>query len=87
MAAFQPYTGAYRDEREAYSWSCYATCPVYEVRAFRPGLPPPPADRKWVRMLQYGQRGPQLAMLVDHRTADFSQMLAQISAPRPLVEG
>lgn len=79
MAAFQPYTGAYVDAQETCRWSCYATCPVYEVRTFDDGLPAPPDGRKWVRRPQHGQTGPQVALLVDQLTAEFSQMLAQIS--------
>ena len=79
MAAFQPYAGAYADERETWRWSCYATCAVYEVRAFDDSLPAPPVGRKWVRKAQHRQAGPQLALLVDQATADFSQMLAQVS--------
>jgi len=82
MAAFQAYAGAFTDGRQDYRWSCYATCPIYEVRALDAGLPAPPDGRKWVSRRQHGQSGPRLAMLVDHQTDDFSHMLAQILEPR-----
>jgi hypothetical protein len=83
MSAFAPYAGTYDDERRSYRWSCYATCPVYEVRPIDGGLPAPPGGRKWVARRQYGQSGPQVAILVDGVTTEFSQMLMQIS-PRKL---
>jgi len=79
MAAFQPYAGAYVEAQDTCRWSCYATCPIYEVRTFDDALPAPPAGRKWVRQPQHGQSGPQVALLVDQVTTEFSQMLAQIS--------
>jgi len=78
MSAFQPYAGAYDCERELYRWSCYATCRVYEVRPVDSALPEPPRGRKWVAKRQHGHSGPQLAMLVDGPTAEFSHMLAQV---------
>lgn len=84
MAAFTAYAGTFEDGRQIYRWSCYATCPVYEVRALDPGLPAPPSGRKWVCRRQHGQSGPRLAMLVDVRTEEFSQMLAQVSGPQAL---
>ena len=42
MAAFQSYGGVYGEDGRAIRWSCYATCPVYEVRPF--GEPLPPAE-------------------------------------------
>lgn len=86
MAAFQSYAGAYVDERETFRWSCYATCAVYEVRSFDDRLPEPPVGRKWVRKPQHGQTGPHVAVLVDQRTSDFSQMLTQITRPKGLVD-
>jgi hypothetical protein len=82
MAAFQPYTGAFSDGRQDFRWSCYATCPVYELRALDATLPAAPAGRKWVSKRQHGQSGPRMALLVDHKTDDFSHMLAQIVEPR-----
>jgi hypothetical protein len=79
MSAYQPYTGTYDHDRELYRWSCYATCPVYEVRPIGLTLPAPSRGRKWVAKRQLGQSGPQLAMLVDGVISDFSLMLAQIS--------
>jgi hypothetical protein len=78
MPAFQPYAGAFLDGGESYRWSCYATRPVYEVRTFDAELPEPPTGRKWVTRRQHGQSGPQVAILVDGETTDFSQMLAQV---------
>ena len=78
MSAFQSYNGAYDHGRELVLWSCYATCPVYEVRPVDGALPEPPRGRKWVAKRQYGHSGPQIAMLVDGMTSEFSQMLAQI---------
>lgn len=87
MAAFIPYAGTFEDGRQSYRWSCYATCPVYEVRVLDPGLPAPGSGRKWVSRRQHGQSGPRLAMLVDGQTEEFSQMLAQVSGPHaPLHE-
>jgi len=77
VAAFQPYSGSFNYEGETYRWNCYATCPVYEVRSEAHPLPDPAGNRKWVRRSQKGQ---QLAVLVDHETTDFSQMLTQIAA-------
>jgi hypothetical protein len=85
MAAFNPYTGTFDDGRQSYRWSCYATAPVYEVRTLDPGLPAPTSGRKWVSKQQYGNGGPRLAILVDSQTDDFSQILTQISGPRPAV--
>jgi len=82
MAAFTAYAGTFEDGRQSYRWSCYATCPVYEVRVLDPGLPAPASGRKWVSRRQHGQSGPRLAMLVDHQTEEFSQMLAQVSGPQ-----
>ena len=84
MAAFTAYAGTFEDGRQSYRWSCYATCPVYEVRVLDPGLPAPAGGRKWVSRRQHGQSGPRLAMLVDRHTEEFSQMLAQVSGPHVL---
>lgn len=80
MAAFQPYAGAFTMEGETYRWNCYATCPVYEVRSFAHSLPEPPHGRKWVRKPQRAGHGGEFAVMVDHETTDFSQMLTQITA-------
>lgn len=80
MAAFQPYAGAFTDDGESYRWNCYATCLVYEVRVFARPLPEPTDGRKWVRKSQNGGSGPDVAVLVDGATTDFSQMLTQITA-------
>ena len=80
MAAFQSYAGAFTDEGETFRWTCYATCPVYEVRSGAQALPSPPAGRKWVRKSQTAQGGREVAVLVDGETTDFSQMLTQITA-------
>lgn len=80
MAAFQPYAGAFTDGGETYRWNCYATCPVYEVRGHAHTLPEPPAGRKWVSKPRHAGDGPELAVLVDGETTDFSQMLTQITA-------
>ena len=79
MAAFQPYAGDYRDEGHAVRWSCYATCPVYEVRTFDGELPRPPAGRQWVKKPRNGRDSVQVAVLVDERIGEFSQMLTQIN--------
>ena len=62
-----------------FRWSCYATCPVYELRAVDEALPEPPRGRKWVAKRQHGHTGPQLALLVDGMITDITQMLAQIT--------
>ena len=80
MAAFQPYAGDFTDGGETYRWNCYATSPVYEVRSEGQSLPEAPAGRKWVRKPRYAGGGPELAVLVDGDTTDFSQMLTQVSA-------
>jgi|KBSSwiStaDraftv2_1062776.scaffolds.fasta_scaffold02621_17 hypothetical protein len=79
MSAFQAYSGAYDHGRQLYRWSCYATCRVYEVRPIDGLLPPAPGGRKWVARRVHGQTGPQVAMLVDGPTDEFSQMLAQVT--------
>lgn len=81
MAAFQPYAGSYSDDGRAVRWSCYATCPVYEVRAFAERLPAPPEGRRWVMKSPNGRDSGQVAVLVDARTTDFSQMLTQFAPP------
>jgi hypothetical protein len=78
MSAFQSYAGTFQDGRELYRWSCYATCPVYEVRPIDDALPAPPRGRKWVAKRQHGLSGPQLAVLVDGQIPEFSQMLTQV---------
>lgn len=80
MAAFQPYAGAFTWEGETYRWNCYATCPVYEVRSYAQSLPDPPDGRKWVLKPRRTGDDPELAVLVDRETTDFSQMLTQIGA-------
>ena len=79
MTAFQAYAGDVLAKEDAYRWSCYATCRVYEIRTLDPDLPRPPEGRKWVARRQHGMSGDRVAMLVDHDTDDFSHMLAQIS--------
>jgi hypothetical protein len=86
MAAFNAYAGTFDDGHQSYRWSCYATCPVYEVRTLDPGLPAPTNGRKWVSKRQHGQGGPRLAILVDRQTEDFSQILAQICRSWSTVE-
>jgi hypothetical protein len=78
MSAFQCYAGIYGHQHELYRWSCYATCRIYEVRPVDDELPAPPRGRKWVAKRQHGHSGPQLAMLVDGPTTEFSHMLAQV---------
>ena len=80
MAAFQSYDGAFVSEGETYRWNCYATCRVYEVRSFAQALPEAPDGRKWVRKPRRFGDDPDFAVLVDHETTDFSQMLTQITA-------
>lgn len=83
MPAFQPYAGSFRHQDEILHWSCYATRPVYEVRALDANVPEAPKGRKWVSARQHGRTGPHLAILVDDDTTEFSQMLAQVSEPEP----
>lgn len=78
MAAFQPYNGAFDWEGETFRWNCYATCRVYEVRSFAHALPDAPDGRKWVRKPRWAGDGAEYAVLVDHETTDFSQMLTQV---------
>ena len=78
MAAFQPYAGDYSHQGRAVRWSCYATCRVYEVRTFDGELPPPPAGQRWTTKPRDGRDSVRVAVLVDERTAEFSQMLTQI---------
>jgi hypothetical protein len=80
LAAFQAYAGSFTDDGETYRWNCYATCPVYEVRSYAHSLPAAPDGRKWVRKAQHAGGSPELTVLVDHETTDFSQMLTQITA-------
>ncbi|CAN7214757.1 hypothetical protein LJR225_000782 [Phenylobacterium sp. LjRoot225] len=80
MTTFQPYAGAFTDDGETYRWNCYATSPVYEVRSYAHSLPDAPEGRKWVRKPQNAGGGPELVVLVDGATTDFSQMLTQITA-------
>ena len=84
MAAFQSYGGVYGEDGRAIRWSCYATCPVYEVRPFGEPPPPPPRGRRWVMKARNGRDSLQVAVLVDEPASDFSQMLTQIS-PAPAV--
>jgi hypothetical protein len=79
LSAFQAYSGAFICEGETYRWNCYATSPVYEVRYDTHSLPEPSSGRKWVNRSQ-SAGGKDLAVLVDHETTDFSQMLTQITA-------
>lgn len=80
MAAFRSYAGAFTDAGETYRWNCYATSPVYEVRSEGHSLPEAPVGRKWVKKPRHAGGGPELAVLVDGETTDFSQMLTQITA-------
>ena len=82
MSAFQPYAGAYEFGGETFSWRCYATARVYEIRplAHAP-LPAAPTGRKWIEPLHKGRQLPACC-LVDEAVAEFSQILMQVN-PRP----
>jgi hypothetical protein len=79
VAAFQPYAGTYQRQRETVRWSCYATCRVYELRAFDDGLPMAPRGRRWSIARRFMMSGPDIALLVDDATREFSHILPEIT--------
>jgi hypothetical protein len=79
MSAFQAYTGAYEHEGAAFSWRCYATTRVYEVRrSDHAPFPSAPDGRKWLSPAQQDHE-PVVGCLVDDRVEDFSQILLQVN--------
>jgi hypothetical protein len=82
MSAFQAYAGAYEHQGASYSWRCYATARVYEIRHSDHGpFPKAPNGRKWIAPEQrtYDQL---VGCLVDEGVEEFSQILLQVD-PRP----
>ncbi len=78
MSAFLAYGGAYEFAGRQYSWRCYATARVHEVRKREHG-PDPKAPRglKWVTtQVRHGE--PEVIWLMDDGIDDFSQMLVQV---------
>jgi hypothetical protein len=87
MSAFQSYAGAYEVEGAHYSWCCYATARVYEVREEAQGpLPAAPDGKKWSRPIDSRSQRPSLSWLVDEATSEFSQILLQLAPESPAKE-
>lgn len=85
MSAFQAYAGDYECDGAAFSWRCYATARVYEIRrADQAPFPRAPKGRKWIspERQDYEQ---QVGCLVDDDVTDFSQILLQVQAASPSV--
>jgi len=80
MSAFQAYAGAYEFDGGAFSWRCYATARVYEVRQRgHAPLPRAPHGRKWVAPVQQAYEQ-AVECLVDDTVEEFSQILLQVEA-------
>ena len=78
MSAFQAYGGAYEHDGGGYSWSCYATTRVYEIRRREHApLPKAPNGRKWIAPVQQDYED-LVACLVDEAVEQFSQILLQV---------
>ncbi len=79
MSAFQAYAGAYEHGGAAFSWRCYATTRIYEVRrSDHAPFPRAPDGRKWLSPAQHDHE-PVVGCLVDERVDDFSQILLQVN--------
>jgi hypothetical protein len=79
MSAFSAYDGAYEFNGDQYSWRCYATARVHELRkGDHAPFPKPPAGKKWITVRGRRQSDQTLTLLLDESITDFSQMLVQI---------
>ncbi len=79
MAAFSPYSGAYKSEGREFNWRCYATTPVHDMRLVEHGGLDAAPGRRWVEPQRRHAREPQVACLVDSEAGEFSQILTQVS--------
>jgi hypothetical protein len=82
MPAFQAYAGDYEFDGKRFSWRCYATTRLYEIRsADHAPFPQAPQGRKWMSPVQQDYER-TVGCLVDEAVEDFSQILLQVS-PKP----
>lgn len=82
MSAFQAYGGSYEFDGRPYSWRCYATARVYEVRmSDHAPLPAAPKGKKWIRRNRHNGDA-EFGWLIDSETGDFSQILLQVEPER-----
>jgi hypothetical protein len=79
MAAFNPYSGAYVSEGREFSWRCYSTTHVHDMRLMEHRSFDPVPGRQWVEIQTRHPREPKVAFLVDGGAGDFSQMLTQVA--------
>jgi hypothetical protein len=82
MSAFQAYGGSYEHDGRRFSWRCYATARVYEVRLSE-HLPaaPPPKGQKWIRRSRH-KGDAEFGWLIDASAVDFSHILLQVEPAR-----
>lgn len=83
MPAFQPYGGGYEYGRARYSWRCYATTRIYELRlAEHAPFPTAPDGMKWACPVEKDERV-AFGCLVDEMAEEFSQILVQVDSEAP----
>jgi hypothetical protein len=79
VPAFNPYRGAYAFGDEAFTWQCYATVRVYELRRVEHARTvAAPEGRRWA----LSERHPEdlrLAWLIDADAAEFSHILSRVA--------
>jgi len=79
MSAFHAYAGAYEYCGQSFSWRCYATVRVHEVRRQEHSpFPTAPPGRKWLWHSPLHHE-PDVGWLVDETAEEFSHILLQIN--------
>ncbi|HSV02874.1 MAG TPA: hypothetical protein VLI41_06675 [Phenylobacterium sp.] len=80
MSAFQAYGGSYEYNGRAFSWRCYATTRVYEVR-ISDHVPhgSAPNGKSWIHRSRH-KGDAEFAWLVDAGAERFSHILLQVDA-------
>jgi hypothetical protein len=82
MSAFQAYGGSYDYDGRSFTWRCYATARVYEVRmSDHAPLPPAPRGKKWVSRARHNGDA-DFGWLIDTGTDEFSHILLQVEPQR-----
>lgn len=83
MSAFQAFAGAYEFAGKSYSWQCYATVRIHEIRQFgHAPFPSTPTGRKWLAAPRQPYE-PDVRFLVDMSVEEFSQILLQVQPHSP----